>query len=66
MVKSLLDYSKAIQAELDKLKKNTRQQNKPLMSSLLSAKTPEEQRNEKLLRHTYHREREFIFIFNHF
>ncbi len=66
VVKSLFDYTKTLQTELDQLKQQISQQNKPLMSSLLSAKTPEEQRNEKLLRHTYHREREFIFIFNHF
>jgi len=52
VVKSLFDYTKTIQTELDQLKQQISQQNKPLMSSLFSAKTSEEQVTEKLLLHT--------------
>jgi len=57
VVTALFDYTKTIQTELDHLKQQTVQLKKPLMSSLFSAKTPEEQTNEKLLLHTYHSER---------
>ena len=57
VVKSLFDYTKTLQTELDQLKQQISQQNKPLMSSLFAAKTSEEQATEKLLLHTYHRER---------
>jgi len=48
VVKDLItfDYTKTIQTELDHLKQQTVQLKKPLMSSLFSAKTPEEQTNE--------------------
>ncbi len=57
VVTALFDYTKTIQTELDHLKQQTVQLKKPLMSSLFSAKTSEEQATEKLLLHTYHRER---------
>jgi len=46
VVTALFDYTKTIQTELDHLKQQTVQLKKPLMSSLFSAKTPEEQTNE--------------------
>jgi hypothetical protein len=55
-ISATIKIIKIIQTEIDQLKRQTRQQNKPLMSNLFSAKTPEEQAFQKLLLHTYHRE----------
>ena len=56
VVKSLLAYTKTLQTEIEQLKLQTKPPGKPLMSSLFSTKTPDEQTSEKLLLHTLHRE----------
>lgn len=56
VVKSLFAYTKKLQTEIDLLKGQTKPPSRPLMSSLFSTKTPDEQTSEKLLLHTVHRE----------
>jgi hypothetical protein len=56
VVKSLFAYTKKLQTEIDLLKGQTKPLSRPLMSSLFSTKTPDEQTSEKLLLHTVHRE----------
>jgi hypothetical protein len=56
VVKSLLAYTKTLPAEIEQLNLHTKPPGKPLMSSLLSTKTPDEQNSEKLLLDTLHRD----------
>jgi len=56
VVKSLLAYTKTLPAEIEQLNLHTKPPSKPLMSSLFSTKTPDEQTSEKLLLDNLHRE----------